>query len=98
MALVPDNNVNLEWSLPVPSVHDIAVHKLETVPSRYIRDDMDDLNAAISSDDDSFRVPLLDFSKLVNSEFQDLELQKLHFACKEWGMFQVNIDKQSIFR
>ncbi|KAJ6947948.1 hypothetical protein NC651_002337 [Populus alba x Populus x berolinensis] len=41
------------------------------------------------SDNSSLRVPLIDMSKLTNPVSQDIELQKLHVACEEWGIFQV---------
>ena len=34
----------------------------------------------------SLRLPLIDMNKLVNPEFHEKELQKLHFACQEWGV------------
>ncbi|CAK7331789.1 unnamed protein product [Dovyalis caffra] len=85
---------NLEWSLPVPSVQDLASQHLETVPTRYLREDMDGLitSTGLASDDSSLRVPLIDMSKLANPESQDIELKKLHAACKDWGIFQVTDD------
>ncbi|XP_050220379.1 protein SRG1-like [Mercurialis annua] len=74
---------NLHYSLPVPSVQEVAAQQLETVPPRYIRDD------TTSSADGFLLVPLIDMSKLVNSDSQALELQKLHASCKDWGLFQL---------
>jgi hypothetical protein len=79
---------NLESSIPVPSVQELASLKLETVPSRYTRDDMDSITGTVPSDK-TLRVPLIDMAKLVDSESQETELQKFHAACKEWGIFQV---------
>ncbi|MED6193073.1 hypothetical protein PIB30_015506 [Stylosanthes scabra] len=79
---------NLESSLPVPSVQELALSRLEKVPQRYIRDDADG-NGITSPSDPSFCVPLIDVSKLVNAETQQSELQNLHLACKDWGAFQM---------
>ena len=76
---------SLEWSLPVPSVQELAIQRLDKVPLKYVRDDLDQ----ITPSNPSLRVPLIDMNKLVNPEFNEKELQKLHSACQEWGVFQV---------
>ena len=83
MALAPSES--LEWSLPVPSVQELAIQRLDKLPLRYVRDDLDQ----ITPSNPSLRVPLIDMNKLVNPEFREKELQKLRFACQEWGVFQV---------
>ena len=83
MALAPSES--LEWSLPVPSVQELAIQRLDKVPLRYVRDDLDQ----ITPSNPSLRVPLIDVNKLVNPEFHEKELQRLHSACQEWGVFQV---------
>ena len=83
MALAPSES--LEWSLPVPSVQELAIQKLDKVPLRYVWDDLDQTTPS----NPFLRVPLIDMNKLVNPEFHEKELQKLHFACQEWGVFQV---------
>ncbi|KAK7243524.1 hypothetical protein RIF29_38323 [Crotalaria pallida] len=81
--------VSLKSSLPVPSVQELALNRLDKVPPRYIRDsDGDDIISSVSSDP-SLRVPLIDMAKLVNALTQEEELQKLHLACKDFGVFQV---------
>ncbi|KAL3596064.1 hypothetical protein D5086_007701 [Populus alba] len=40
---------NLEWSLPVPSVQDLGSQHLETIPTRYLRDDMDGMMTSTGS-------------------------------------------------
>lgn len=84
---------NLECSLPVPSVQELATQHPEIVPSRYIRDNVDDTIATVnpSSDDQILRAPLIDMAKLVNPDSQQQELQNLHSACKNWGLFQVRV-------
>ncbi|KDP20395.1 hypothetical protein JCGZ_05278 [Jatropha curcas] len=79
---------NLQWSLPVPSVQELVLQQIQTVPPRYIRDDL----FIYPSDDHHSprpRVPLIDMTKLVNPDSQSSELQKLHSACKDWGLFQL---------
>ncbi|KAI4323358.1 hypothetical protein L6164_022972 [Bauhinia variegata] len=79
MASIPES---LESSLPVPSVQELAIQRPDIVPLRYIRDDVDDITTVAS--DPNLRVPLIDVAKLVNTETQEKELQKLHLACKDW--------------
>ncbi|GAV78254.1 2OG-FeII_Oxy domain-containing protein/DIOX_N domain-containing protein [Cephalotus follicularis] len=87
MAKVPEN---LEWSLPVPSVQELAIQRPDTVPSRYIRDDLDHINTVdVDHHHSSIPVPLIDMTKLVNPDSQPQELQNLHSACKDWGIFQI---------
>jgi hypothetical protein len=81
---------SLEWSLPVPSVQELAIQRLDKVPLRYVRDDLDQIVTNTPCNPSlRVRVPLIDMTKLVNPEFHEKELQKLHSACQEWGVFQV---------
>ncbi|KAI4323356.1 hypothetical protein L6164_022970 [Bauhinia variegata] len=84
MASIP---VSLESSLPVPNVQELAIQRPDKVPLRYIRDDVDDIATAASYP--TLPVPLIDVAKLINTETQEKELQKLHLACKDWGVFQL---------
>lgn len=87
---------SLESSLPVPSVKELALQRPEKVPARYIRDsDGDDVISTVSSDP-SLRVPVIDMAKLVNALTQEEELQKLHLACKDWGVFQVLLQQKHL--
>ncbi|KAJ8774823.1 hypothetical protein K2173_017269 [Erythroxylum novogranatense] len=85
MAVVPKN---LEWSLPVPSVQELASQKLDTVSLRYIRDDRDDI-VTVQPCGETLHVPLVDMTNLVKPESQVEELRKFHSACKDWGVFQL---------
>lgn len=60
------------------------------MPLRYARDDLDQIVTSTPSNP-SLRVPFIDMNKLVNLEFHEKELQKLHFACHELvgSLFQV---------
>ncbi|KAL3376961.1 hypothetical protein AABB24_003405 [Solanum stoloniferum] len=69
----------------VPSVQEMAKNKLVTIPSRYVREDQDRSNVASSNNKE---VPVIDMQRLINDSM-NLELNKLHFAAKEWGFFQL---------
>ncbi|XP_050231000.1 codeine O-demethylase-like [Mercurialis annua] len=71
-------------SLPVPYVQELAKRSLATVPSRYVRPDLDPPFLSNSSSPD--QVPIIDMSKLLSEES---ELDKFHNACKDWGFFQL---------
>ncbi|KAI3510582.1 hypothetical protein L1887_17690 [Cichorium endivia] len=82
--------LNLGSSIPVPSVKELVAQTLDAVPPRYLWDvDHDYPTAPAFSGDSSLQVPVLDLAKLVDPQYQELELQKLHDACKNWGMFQL---------
>ncbi|KVI00632.1 protein SRG1-like isoform X2 [Cynara cardunculus var. scolymus] len=82
--------LNLGSSIPVPSIKELVAQPLDTVPLRYIRDlDADYPTAAAFPGDSSVQLPLLDMAKLVDPQYQEIELQKLHDACKNWGIFQL---------
>ncbi|KAI3510765.1 hypothetical protein L1887_17902 [Cichorium endivia] len=81
--------LNLGSSIPVPSVKELVAQTLDAVPQRYLWDvDRDYPTAPAFSGDSSLQVPVLDMAKLVDPQYQELELQKLHDACKNWGIFQ----------
>ncbi|XP_049385878.1 protein SRG1-like isoform X2 [Solanum stenotomum] len=74
--------------MEVPSVQELAKKKLVTIPSRYVRDDQDRSIATSNYK----QVPVIDMQRLINSNDHDsmnLELNKLHFAAKDWGFFQL---------
>ncbi|RZC49482.1 hypothetical protein C5167_017903 [Papaver somniferum] len=78
--------------LSVPSVQEFAKQPLAEVPARYIRTDQDSLSTNLSSVSlIDQTVPVIDLQKLVSPETNigDLELERLHSACKDWGFFQV---------
>ncbi|CAM8954876.1 unnamed protein product [Rhodiola kirilowii] len=79
--------MNLESSIPVPSVKELSKQHLQTLPPRYVRDDILLENPSVAPL--HLRVPVIDFSNLVNAEFHQSELTKLHLACKHWGIFQL---------
>ncbi|KAF5822480.1 putative thebaine 6-O-demethylase [Helianthus annuus] len=78
---------NLGSSIPVASVKELVAQSLDAVPERYLRDVDGDCD--YPTGDSSLQVPILDMSKLLHPQFHQLELQKLHHACKYWGIFQL---------
>ncbi|KAJ4848801.1 hypothetical protein Tsubulata_037238 [Turnera subulata] len=80
---------NLEKSLPVPSVQELAKKEgLHSIPERYIRRDGHKTTTTTTTPTTS-TTPLIDLAKLVDPSSHSLELQKLHHACKHWGLFQL---------
>ncbi|RZC49464.1 hypothetical protein C5167_017890 [Papaver somniferum] len=82
--------VKLGGSLFVPNVQELA-KSLAEVPARYIRTDQDPVTDVSGTYMIDQTVPIIDLQKLVSPEpiTGDLELERLHSACKEWGFFQV---------
>lgn len=77
-------------SIPVPSVQEVAKEALGRVPQRYQRPDQDPPFTSIDTCSPQ-QVPVIDMLKLLSGDhFMDVELEKLHYACKEWGFFQVH--------
>ncbi|KAF2314247.1 hypothetical protein GH714_024487 [Hevea brasiliensis] len=76
-------------SLLVPCVQELAKEPLVAVPPRYIRPDQDHPIVAAGDDASLPEVPVIDMQRLRDEESVDSELAKLHFACKEWGFFQL---------
>ncbi|RVX10889.1 Protein SRG1 [Vitis vinifera] len=80
---------SLGGSLPVPCVQELAKKTLTTVPPRYLRPEQDPPFLSDSSTTcSSIHAPVIDFNRLVSGDSMDSELDKLHYACKEWGFFQ----------
>nr|XP_009757210.1 PREDICTED: thebaine 6-O-demethylase-like isoform X2 [Nicotiana sylvestris] len=64
-------------TLKVPSVQELVKQQI-AVPLRYIRDDIEmPMTSSILP-----QVPVIDMEKL-------LAIQRLHFACIDWGFFRV---------
>lgn len=75
----------LGTSLLVPSVQDLAKQLNTKVPEQYIHPNQDPI--VVSNTSSLQQVPLIDLSKLLSED--ELEVEKLDHACKEWGFFQV---------
>ncbi|CAA7053109.1 unnamed protein product [Microthlaspi erraticum] len=81
-------------SIIVPSVQEMVKDKMiTTVPLRYVRSDLDKAEIA---DDSVLRneIPIIDMNRLCSSTSMDSEIDKLDFACKEWGFFQASLKTQ----
>ncbi|KAK7399886.1 hypothetical protein VNO78_11080 [Psophocarpus tetragonolobus] len=75
-------------SLAVPFVQEIAKEELTRVPDRYVRP-LDE-RPIISFSTPLPQVPVIDLSKFLSPDLiGGSELQRLHYACKEWGFFQL---------
>ncbi|KAJ9153437.1 hypothetical protein P3X46_026876 [Hevea brasiliensis] len=60
---------------------------MDTIPPRYIRQDRD--QPIIQNGVSAHEVPVIDMQRLLSQESMDSELAKLHYACKDWGFFQL---------
>ena len=79
-------------TISVPSVQEMAKEVLGTVPLRYQRPDQDSPFTSIDTcSPPQLQVPVIDMLRLLSGDFMDVELEKLHHACKDWGFFQVYI-------
>ena len=94
-SIVEDRNYNMKldkglgWgkSIAIPSVQEIVRNDSQYVPQRYIKDYEDKPNMDSNSHSIFPTIPVIDFSLLINGDAE--QLNKLDFACKEWGFFQV---------
>ncbi|KAI3442331.1 Rhamnogalacturonan endolyase [Psidium guajava] len=77
--------VNFGASIIVPSVQELAREPIVNLPPRYAR--CSDQDLPLVSRDASESVPVVDVELLARGD--PLELEKLHFACRDWGFFQV---------
>nr|GLL30292.1 protein SRG1-like [Ipomoea trifida] len=86
-AAMETDSQSLGASLSVPSVQQLAKENPTVVPTRYIRDGIESPAPLFSAAD----FPVIDLQKLLSEKSggDSSELQKLHFACKDWGFFQL---------
>ncbi|CBI33958.3 S-norcoclaurine synthase 1 [Vitis vinifera] len=69
--------------LPVENVQALASNNSGEIPSRYLRPELQSEEVLA---DESIQIPTIDMRKLMVAED---EMGKLHYACKEWGFFQL---------
>ncbi|KAI4313625.1 hypothetical protein L6164_026588 [Bauhinia variegata] len=81
------NLTKLGSSLLVPSVQELAKKPLNTVPPRYVRPAQDP--PTISNTNSLLELPVIDLNKFCSEDLKGPELDKLHYACQEWGFFQL---------
>ncbi len=77
--------------LAAPSVIEHTKEPMIAVPQKYIRP-YQEPPAFSDGNPFSSTVPTIDMKQLVLEEDIDLELEKLHSTCKEWGLFQVPLN------
>lgn len=78
-------------SIIVPSVQEMVKETtINTVPQRYIRSGLD--QTALSNESGPrTEIPIIDLNLLSSSTSMASEIDKLDFACKEWGFFQASL-------
>ncbi|GAV60671.1 2OG-FeII_Oxy domain-containing protein/DIOX_N domain-containing protein [Cephalotus follicularis] len=81
--------VNKISSLLVPCVQELAKESMTAIPARYIRPHQDQPMISDAIHSQTPQVPVIDMHKLLSLDSMDSELDSLHFACKEWGFFQL---------
>ncbi|KAG7654568.1 Oxoglutarate/iron-dependent dioxygenase [Arabidopsis suecica] len=79
------------WSsILVPSVQEMVKDKMiTTVPPRYVRYDQDKTEVVVHDSGLISEIPIIDMNRLCSSTAVDSEVEKLDFACKEYGFFQL---------
>ncbi|KAK6917265.1 Isopenicillin N synthase-like, Fe(2+) 2OG dioxygenase domain [Dillenia turbinata] len=75
-------------SLPILSLQELVKVPLSQIPESYKLVDEQEL-PVLSNMSFMPTVPIIDMKRLVMEESTDHELEKLHLACKEWGLFQL---------
>uniref|UniRef100_A0A803MDJ6 Fe2OG dioxygenase domain-containing protein n=1 Tax=Chenopodium quinoa TaxID=63459 RepID=A0A803MDJ6_CHEQI len=83
--------VNFGKSLLVPSVQELAKESKTHIPPRYVRETGDQPDTPINQPS-LLSVPVIDLQRLLHGDSKDSELDKLHYACKEWGFFRVAME------
>ncbi|KAE8703339.1 Protein SRG1 [Hibiscus syriacus] len=74
-------------SLLVPSVQELAKEPLSAIPNRYLHPEIE--QGMVPDDGPMLEILVIDMQRLVSDESMDSEIDKLDFACKEWGFFQL---------
>ncbi|KAL4291061.1 hypothetical protein GQ457_14G008840 [Hibiscus cannabinus] len=72
------------------SVQELVKEPVKTIPQHYVRSDH--RRPAVPSPTGARptqMLPIIDLNQLVSGKDSDLELQKLHSTCKDWGFFQL---------
>ena len=85
--IMEPETAKLGSSLLVDSVKELAKEALIKVPERYVHPNIEP--PILFHKDTLPQLPIIDLNKLLSEDVKELE--KLDFACKEWGFFQVSI-------
>ncbi|THG00946.1 hypothetical protein TEA_001349 [Camellia sinensis var. sinensis] len=71
------------------SIQELAKQPMLGIPERYVRLD-NEPSSILSEDATSLQmIPIVDMQQLLRDDATDFKLEKLHAACKEWGIFQL---------
>ncbi|CAN4106192.1 unnamed protein product [Withania somnifera] len=75
----------------IDDVQELKKIKPSSVPERYVRDMIErpKLATVTSPSSCNLNIPVVDLSKILNSQDFHYEIMKLSSSCEEWGFFQV---------
>ncbi|KAK8944441.1 S-norcoclaurine synthase 1 [Platanthera zijinensis] len=76
-------------SLKVDNVQALAAHVGAEVPQRYVRREREEETVISGHEGSGDSIPVIDFARLLDSEFAEEEAARLHSACEAWGFFQI---------
>nr|GMD04427.1 protein SRG1-like [Ipomoea batatas] len=85
MASSPSSQLAMKESSSL-SLQELAKVPMFTIPNRYICVNQE---PTITPSKSNPSIPTIDLQALLMEETKDLGLQKLHSACKDWGIFQL---------
>ncbi|GMI77712.1 SENESCENCE-RELATED GENE 1, senescence-related gene 1 [Hibiscus trionum] len=71
------------------SVQELVKEPVKTIPQRYVRLDHRQPVSTAHGAPPTQMLPIIDMNQLLSGKDSDLELQKLHSTCKDWGFFQL---------
>ncbi|KAL5546657.1 hypothetical protein UlMin_006344 [Ulmus minor] len=74
-------------TLGVPSVKDFGRTVSDFIPEKYVQEYNERPIESGLAPDETTEIPIIDFSLLVKGD--EAELNKLDYACKEWGFLQI---------
>ncbi|KAK4379982.1 hypothetical protein RND71_001844 [Anisodus tanguticus] len=75
----------------IDDVQELKKTKPSSIPERFVRDIIErpKLAAVTTPSSCNLNIPVVDLSKLLNSQDLHYEIKKLSSSCDEWGFFQV---------
>lgn len=62
---------------------------INEIPAKFLVDPEPAIPVSSDENSDISAVPIVDMKSLFDGETKIFELENLHSACKEWGIFQV---------
>ncbi|XP_060197843.1 protein SRG1 [Lycium barbarum] len=74
----------------IDDVQELKKTKPSSIPERFVRDVIERPKlATVTTPSCNLNIPVVDLSKILNSQDFHYEIMKLSSACEEWGFFQV---------